>query len=101
MSSQAAEKALKAVQYKVDANQKTREHNLYQNCCGFTDHELTQLAVQLEDVVGNSAYMRYPDTMSYPKIPNDVFTVEKAEKALDLAKDILERVNTKYEIRCV
>ena len=92
---QAAEKALKALQYKVDANQKTKDHNLYQNCCNFDDHELTQLAGQLEGLVVNSAHMRYPDTMSYPKIPNDVYTAEKAEKALDFARDILERVRGK------
>lgn len=95
MSFQAAEKALKAVQYKVDANQKTNDHNLYQNCCDFDDHKLTQLAGQLEGLVVNSAHMRYPDTMSYPKIPNDVYTAEKAEKALDFARDILERVRGK------
>ena len=94
-SFQAAEKALKALQYKVDANQKTNDHNLYQNCCDFDDHELTQLAVQLEGLVVNSAHMRYPDTMSYPKIPNDVYTAQKAEKAMDLARDILERVKVK------
>ena len=94
-SFQAAEKALKALQYKVDANQKTNDHNLYQNCCDFDDHGLTQLAVQLEGLVVNSAHMRYPDTMSYPKIPNDVYTAQKAEKAMDLARDILERVKVK------
>ena len=92
MSFQAAEKALKAMQYNVDANQKTNDYNLCQNCCDFDDHELTQLAGQLEGLVVNSAHMRYPDTMSYPKIPNDVYTAQKAEKALDLARDILERV---------
>ena len=92
MSFQAAEKALKAMQYNVDANKKTKDHNLFQNCCDFDDHELTQLAGQLEGLVVNSAHMRYPDAMSYPKIPNDVYTVQKAEKALDLARDILERV---------
>jgi len=92
MSFQAAEKAFKAMQYNVDANQKTNDHNLCQNCCDFDDHELTQLAGQLECLVVNSAHMRYPDTMSYPKIPNDVYTAQKAETALDLARDILERV---------
>lgn len=95
MSFQAAEKALKALQYKVNANQKTNDHNLYQNCCDFDDLELTHLAGQLEGLVVNSAHMRYPDTMSYPKIPNDVYTAQKAEMALDLARDILERVRGK------
>ena len=95
MFSQAAEKALKALHYKLDANQKWNDHNLYQNCSDFDDHELTQLAGQLEGVVVNSPHMRYPDTMSYPKIPNEVYTAQKAQKALDLARDILEIVRGK------
>ena len=43
-SSQAAEKALKAVQYNVDANQKTNDHNLYHNCSGFGDAVLSDLS---------------------------------------------------------
>jgi len=42
--------------------------------------------------VGNSTHMRYPDRMTYPKIPNDVYKVEKASGALDLAKNIVNRV---------
>ena len=53
------------------------------------------MAVELECVVVNSAHMRYPDTMSYPKIPNDVYTAQKAEKALSLARNIVERVKVK------
>ena len=83
---------MKAVQYKVDANQKTNDHNLVQNCCGFNDLELSALASRLEELVVNSAHMHYPDTMSYPKIPNDVYTAEKAKDALKVATRILERV---------
>ena len=79
----------------MDANQKTNDHNLCQNCCDINDHRLTELAVELECVVVNSAHMRYPDTMSYPKIPNDVYTAQKAEKALSLARNIVERVKVK------
>ena len=89
---QAAEKALKAVQYKFDANQKTNDHNLVQNCCGFNDLELFALASRLEGLVVNSAHMRYPDTMSFPKIPKDVYTAEKAKDAVKIASRILERV---------
>ena len=94
-SFQAAEKALKAVQYNVDANQKTNDHNLYHNCSGFGDAVLSDLAVQLELLVINSAHMRYPDTMSYPKIPHDVYTAAQAEGAFRIATKILERVRVK------
>ena len=40
----------------------------------------------------NSAHMRYPDTMSFPKIPKDVYTAEKAKDAVKIASRILERV---------
>ena len=68
-SFQAAEKAPKAVQYNVDANQKKDDHNLVLNCRGFdeSDAELKDLAARLERLVINSVHMRYPDTV----IPQD------------------------------
>ena len=83
------------MQYNVDANQKTKDHNLVLNCCGFDDAELKDLAAQLELLVINSAHMRYPDTMSYPKIPHDVYTAAQAEAAFRIATKILERVRVK------
>ena len=83
------------MQYNVDANQKTNDHNLVLNCCGFDDAVLADLAAQLERVVINSAYMRYPDTMSYPKIPHDVYSAAQAEEAFRKATKILERVRVK------
>ena len=94
-SFQAAEKALKALQYNVDANQKTNDHNLVLNCCGFDDAVLAYLAAQLQRLVINSAHMRYPDTMSYPKIPHDVYSAAQAEEAFRTATKILERVRVK------
>ena len=94
-SLQAAEKAVKAVQYNVDANQKKDDHNLPRNCYGFDDSVLSELAVQLECLVINSAHMRYPDRMSYPKIPHDVYTAAQAEGAFRIATKILERVRVK------
>ncbi|XP_073236721.1 sacsin-like [Porites lutea] len=94
---QAAEKALKAVQYNVDANQKTNDHNLVLNCHGFdeSDAELKDLAAQLERLVINSVHMRYPNTMSYPNIPHDVYTAVHAEEAFRIATKILEIVQVK------
>ena len=56
------------------------------------DSELTRLANQLEHQVVDSTRMRYPDQVSYPQIPNDVYSVEIAHEALELARSILERV---------
>ena len=67
-------------------------HDLVQNCCGLDDPELNQLARELEDVVGDSTRMRYPDRMSYPKIPNDVYSSDMAAKALEITEKIVQRV---------
>ena len=83
------------MQYNVDANQKTDDHNLSRNCYGFDDAVLSDLAVQLERLVFNSAQMRYPDRMLYPKIPHDVYTAAQAEGAFRIATKILERVRVK------
>lgn len=91
MSLQAAEKALKAARYNTDAD-KTNVHNLVQNCYDLDDTELVGLARQLESLVGDSTRMRYPDRMSYPQIPNDVYSHDMAETAREIAEKIVERV---------
>ena len=85
------------MQYNVDANQKTNDHNLVLNCHGFdeSDAELKDLAAQLERLVITSVHMRYPDKMSYPKIPHDVYTAVHAEEAFRIATKILEIVRVK------
>ena len=88
---QSAEKALKAAQYAEDAF-KTNVHNLMRNASQLGDSELTRLANQLEHRLVNSTRMRYPDQGSHPNIPNDVYLVEIAHEALELARSILERV---------
>ena len=93
-SAQAAEKALKAAQYAIDA-ERTNVHNLVQICWGLDDSELTQLASRLEALVGNSTRMRYPDRVSFPQIPNDVYSSQMAQDALQLAKMIAERIKNR------
>ncbi|KAJ7380188.1 hypothetical protein OS493_010899 [Desmophyllum pertusum] len=90
----AAEKALKAAQYTVDAD-KTNFHDLVQNCNDLNDSELTNLASQLESLVGGSARMRYPDRMCFPQIPNEVYSEQMAQQALQLAKKIIARVKNR------
>ena len=91
-SSQAAEKALKAAQYAIDV-ERTNIHSLLHICQELDDSELTQLASQLELLVGNSTRMRYPDRVCFPKIPNEVYSADMAKEALELAKKIVQRVN--------
>ena len=93
-SSQAAEKALKAAQHAVDSD-RTRVHNLPENCCDLNDPELSNLAMQLECLVGDSTRMRYPDRMCFPQIPNEVYSAEMAHQALQLAKKIVARVQSR------
>lgn len=85
---------MKAAQYSIDAD-KSNVHNLVQNSYSLDDFELTQMASQLERLVGDSTRMRYPDRMTYPNIPNDVYKAEKAREALDIAKKVVERVRGK------
>lgn len=78
----------------VDAN-KMNVHNLVENCVGLNDPELTDLASQLESLVGDSARMRYPDNMCYPQIPHDVYSAQMAQQALEIAKKVIERVKSR------
>ena len=94
MSTQAAEKALKAARYCKHAD-KTNVHNLVENCYGLEDPELVASARELENLVGDSTRMRYPDRMSYPQIPNDVYSKDMALKAREIAEKIVDRVKRK------
>ena len=67
-------------------------HNLVYNCNNLGDLELTQLAGHLEGLVRDSTRMRYPDRISYPQIPNDVYSRDMAMEALEIAEKIVERV---------
>ena len=71
---------------------RTRVHNLVENCYDLNDPELSNLAGKLECLVGDSTQMRYPDRMCFPLIPNEVYSAEIAQQALQLAKKIVARV---------
>ncbi|XP_022786054.1 sacsin-like [Stylophora pistillata] len=93
---QAAEKALKAAKYTLHA-EKTNDHNLIRNCDGLNDAEIANFASQLENLVGSSARMRYPDCIWPPQIPNEVYSSREAQRALQLATEIVTRVKTKIQ----
>ena len=54
-----------------------------------------QSARELESLVGDSTRMRYPDRMSYPRIPHDVYSQGMAARAKEIAEKIVERVKIK------
>jgi len=69
---------------------------LVHNCYRLNDPELISLARDLESLVGSSARMRYPDQVrSDGKIPNEVYSAEMAEQALQLSENIVMRVKDK------
>ncbi|XP_068670657.1 sacsin-like isoform X3 [Montipora foliosa] len=94
---QAAEKAIKAARFEKGA-EKVNVHNLVENCSDLADTELTDLARQLENLVGDSTRMRYPDRMSYPRIPNDVYSRSMANKAQEIAARTVTHVEGKLEM---
>ena len=83
--SQAAEKALKAVQYSRNPS-KTNVHDLVQISITLDDSVLETLSRDLQCHLGDSTRMRYPDQMEFPGIPNDVYTEEKARYAKEMAR---------------
>jgi len=91
---QAAEKGLKAAQYSVDAH-KTNIHDLVQNALKLDDSQLTTLSSQLENRLGDSTRMRYPDQVWFPRIPNDIYSRDMAQDALGLATSILDKVRSR------
>lgn len=93
MFRQAAEKALKAVQFADDANHATiKGHNLNLLARITNDQTLKDTASLLEGVVGSSSQLRYPDNLQYPRIPHDIYTKEKAGQALQYAREIVQKV---------
>lgn len=88
---QAAEKALKAAQFTIDADN-SYGHGLTELCGNLNDPELPLLASKLDILLGNYARTHYPDKVSFPRIPNEVYDKEIALNAFQLASRILEIV---------
>ncbi|XP_067020991.1 sacsin-like [Acropora muricata] len=88
---QAAEKALKAAQFTIDADS-SYGHRLTELCGNLNDPELPLLASKLDILLGNYARTHYPDKVSFPRIPNEVYNKQMALDALQLASRILEIV---------
>ena len=85
---------MKAAQFAVDAF-KTNVHNLIQNSLMLADSRLITLSGELENLVGDSTCMRYPDRLDFPKIPNDVYKERDARQAEKVAREIVEKVRSR------
>ena len=59
------------------------------------DSRLITLSGELENLVGDSTCMRYPDRLDFPKIPNDVYKERDARQAEKVAREILENVRSR------
>ncbi|XP_055956520.1 sacsin [Patella vulgata] len=86
---QSAEKALKAVWYKIDANKVSQDHNLNSVANGLPYSTLVQLAAELQSTIGEHTRMRYPDKLSYPNIPHDAYNESVSTPACRLTRKII------------
>lgn len=95
---QAAEKALKAAQFSVDAVT-SFNHDLAFLAATIEDLELRRLAVKLQQIIGNASKLYNPDPIDFVVIPHEEYTKEMACDAVMCATDILERVKEFVELR--
>jgi len=94
----AAEKALKAAQFAVDAVT-SFSHDLVTLAASLEDPELRRLAQKLQKIVGNSNKLYNPDPIDFVVIPHDEYSREMACDAVMCAVDVLERVKEFVELR--
>lgn len=94
---QAAEKALKAAQFSVDAVT-SFSHDLTSLAATIEDLELRRLAMKLQAIVGDSNKLYNPNPIDFVIIPHDMYTKEVACDAIHCAQDILERVKEFVEV---
>ena len=86
---------MKAVLYFRNANSsRLKEHSLVIIAVEIGDDSLTDLARQLEERVGNHMRMRYPDVLTYPRIPADVYDAEDVRFACSVTSCALDKVKT-------
>ena len=91
-SLQTAEKALKAVLYRRNADHELKtSHDICFIACCVLDTQIRELVSKLDSVARYHTRMRYPDFLEFPKIPSDVYNESEAREACDLAQQILQR----------
>ena len=95
---QAAEKALKAAQFSVDATT-SFNHDLASIAATLEDLELRRLGMKLQKIIGNANKLYNPDPIEFVIIPHEEYTKEAACDAIMCAADILERVKEFVEMK--
>lgn len=94
---QAAEKALKAAQFSVDAVS-SYSHDLPTLAASTDDVRLRLHAMNLQRIVGDAGKLYNPDPIDFVNIPHDRYTQETAEAAVELAAKIIDRVKDFMEL---
>ncbi|KAK7488211.1 hypothetical protein BaRGS_00020518 [Batillaria attramentaria] len=93
LAHQAAEKVLTGLLYTRDANQLKVTHNadILHLARLSSDARLQNLAHSLNEAVGSSKRMRYPDLRDFPRIPSEMYGENEANLACCLAQLIIDR----------
>lgn len=90
---QAVEKALKALQYQLDADKVSLNmHSLSTMASTLADVKLSGLVGQLEGITGDYFCMRYPDAVHEGHISSDLYTEDQAKRAIERTREILQIV---------
>jgi sacsin len=89
---QAAEKAIRAARYAKDANcnhLKSKIDNLRQLAENCGVDELNDIATQLETLLHDTSYLRYPASHEFPHTPHDVIDPQTSTTAVELSTRIV------------
>ena len=87
LSVQTSEKALKAVLYRRDAGHGQKfSHDICAIAGTVRDTQMDNLVSRMNSLVKYHTRMRYPDFLSFPNIPSDIYSESEAREACDLAQ---------------
>ena len=87
---QSAEKALYAVHFAQDANYTFQPNGVDTLPNDFSDMELNKLVDELQVLVHDSLYLRYPSKHPFPLTPHEVIDRQTSCRALEITTTIVE-----------
>lgn len=93
---QAAEKALKSACYTLDSK-KINLSDLKLISSSLHDSSMSQLAKQLQDLIGPNDHLTHPGNTHFPKIPHELIEQERATQ-VQYDNNILLRVDGEYSL---
>ena len=82
---------MKAALFAINAD-KSMDHNLRILASDLEFDGIQELASMLEQLLGSSSKLRYPDRWPFPKIPHDKYTSGMADKAVIITREIIDKV---------